>query len=55
VNRAIATAGGINERGSARRIKIERADKDGRVQVISAKLGDPVQPEDIIRVKESLF
>jgi polysaccharide export outer membrane protein len=55
VNRALATAGGINDRGSARRIKIERSDKDGKVQVISAKLGDPVQPEDIIRVKESLF
>jgi polysaccharide export outer membrane protein len=55
VNRAIASAGGINERGSARRTSIERAGPDGQIRTIKAKAGDLVQPEDIIRVKESLF
>lgn len=52
---AIARAGGITERGSERRIQVRRADKPGHYQTLSAKPGDPVQADDIIRVKESLF
>ena len=55
VMQAIARAGGITERGSERRITLKRADKPGHYKTLSAKPGDPVQPDDIIRVKESIF
>jgi polysaccharide export outer membrane protein len=55
VIQALARAGGINERGSERRIQLQRLGKNGQYQVLHAKLGDPIQADDIIRVKESIF
>ncbi len=55
VIQAIARAGGINERGSERRIQLKRLGKDGQYQVLHVKPGDPIQADDIIRVKESIF
>ncbi|MDB6044574.1 MAG: epsE [Gammaproteobacteria bacterium] len=55
VVQAIARAGGVTARGSERRIEIRRRGRDGRSVVISAKLTDPVQPDDVIRVKDSIF
>ena len=55
VIQAIARAGGINDRGSERRIQVKRLGKDGQYQVIHVKPSDIVQPDDIIRVKESIF
>jgi polysaccharide export outer membrane protein len=52
---AIARAGGITDRGSERRIQVQRADKPGHVKTSSAKSGDLVKADDIIIVKESLF
>jgi polysaccharide export outer membrane protein len=52
---AIARAGGVNERGSERRIQIQRIDKPGHVKSIHAKPSDTVKGGDIILVKESLF
>jgi polysaccharide biosynthesis/export protein len=55
VIQAIARAGGINERGSERRIQLKRLGKNGQYQVLHPKPGDPIQADDIIRVKESIF
>jgi polysaccharide export outer membrane protein len=55
VIQAIARAGGITPRGSERRVQIKRSDGHGHDLVISAKPGDLVQPNDVIRVKESIF
>ena len=55
VIQAIARAGGVTERGSERRIQLKRLDKNGQYQVVHVKPGDPVQADDIIRVKESIF
>jgi len=55
VIQAIARAGGINERGSERRIELKRMGKNGQYQVLHAKLGDRIQADDILRVKESIF
>jgi len=55
VMQAIARAGGITERGSERRIQLKRVGKPGQYQTVHAKAGDLVQPDDIIRVKESIF
>jgi polysaccharide export outer membrane protein len=55
VIKAIARAGGVNERGSERRIEIKRLGKNGQYQSIHPKLTDPVLADDMIRVKESIF
>ena len=55
VIQAIARAGGVNERGSERRIQVKRLGKDGQYQVLHVKPGDPIQADDMIRVKESIF
>ena len=54
VMQAIAMASGITPRGTERGIKISR--RDGRdVKRIDASLTTPVQPDDVIYVRESLF
>lgn len=55
VLQAIVEAGGITARGSMHRIEIRRKGPDGRRITFKAKLGDPVRPDDEIRVKESIF
>jgi polysaccharide biosynthesis/export protein len=55
VIQGIARAGGINERGSERRIQLKRRGKNGEYQILHPKLGDPIQADDMIRVKESIF
>ncbi len=55
VMQGILHAGGINERGSEHRIEVKRMGKDGQYQVVHIKPGDPIQADDIIRVKESIF
>jgi polysaccharide biosynthesis/export protein len=55
VIRALARAGGVTERGSERRIQLKRKGKDGTYRMLHPKLNDPVQADDMIRVKESIF
>ncbi len=55
VMEAIARAGGVNVRGSPRRIELERTQTDGQVVTMRVKGSDLVQPGDNIRVKESIF
>jgi polysaccharide export outer membrane protein len=52
---AITRAGGITVRGSEHRVDIKRAGKGGHYVVTHANLGDLVQADDVIRVKESIF
>jgi len=52
---AIARAGGVTPRGSERRVDIKRIGKDGNYVVRHAKASDLVEPNDVIRVKESIF
>jgi polysaccharide export outer membrane protein len=54
VRQAIATAGGLTDRGSDRRIKIIRK-VDGKDVEIDARLSDPVLPNDTIRVGPRLI
>jgi polysaccharide export outer membrane protein len=54
VRQAIATAGGLSDRGSDRRIKIIRK-VNGKDIEIDAKLSDPVLPNDTIRVGPRLI
>ncbi|GAC1630542.1 MAG: hypothetical protein NVS9B10_23040 [Nevskia sp.] len=55
VMEAIARAGGITRRGSSSRIEIKRKQPDGSFTTVYPKLTDRVQPDDQIRVKESIF
>jgi polysaccharide export outer membrane protein len=55
VIQAIARAGGITARGSKSRLEIKRRGADGKDVTIKARPDDPVQANDVIRVKESIF
>ena len=55
VIQAIARAGGITARGSKSRLEIKRHGADGKDVTIKARPDDPVQANDVIRVKESIF
>jgi polysaccharide biosynthesis/export protein len=52
---AVARAGGTTQKGSRRHFEVKRTDQDGHSVSISAKPDDLVEPDDNIRVKESLF
>ena len=54
VRQAISMAGGLNERGSNRRIKIIRK-VNGKDVEIDAEMSDLVQPNDTIRVPQRLI
>ena len=55
VMQAIAQGGGITPRGSQRRLSLTRKGGDGQVVQLTPKLSDPVQPGDVLFVKESIF
>jgi polysaccharide export outer membrane protein len=51
VEQAIAEAGGLNERGSSRGIKIQRK-VNGKEVEIDARMTDPVLPNDTIKIRQ---
>ena len=55
VMHALSVGGGLTPRGSERGLVIHRRMPDGAVRKIEAKLFEPVRPDDVIYVKESLF
>jgi len=55
VQQAIALAGGLTERGSDRRIKVDRRTPDGHVVEISLELYSQVQPNDTIKISQRIF
>jgi polysaccharide export outer membrane protein len=55
VMQALAQGGGPTVRGSQNRLKLHRRDASGKVVETTPSLTDPVRPEDVIYVRESLF
>ena len=55
VQQAIAQAGGLTDRGTLRRLKVLRKDKDGREVEMDAKPTDLVLPNDTIKVSQRLI
>jgi polysaccharide export outer membrane protein len=55
VMQALATGGGITPKGTLRGMKINRKGPDGKLSPVSPKLEDPLHPDDVIYIKESLF
>lgn len=52
---AIVRAGGVTIRGSRNRVEIKRKLPNGETVSIKGKLDELIQPDDVIRVKESIF
>jgi len=52
---ALATGGGLTQRGTAKGIVVHRKDAEGKVQVITPSMTDPVREGDVVFVRESLF
>jgi polysaccharide biosynthesis/export protein len=52
---ALAQAGGLSPRGTERGIKVHRKDATGAIKILELKMNDPVERDDVIYVKESLF
>jgi polysaccharide biosynthesis/export protein len=55
VQQAIAQGGGITPRGSESRLRLNRTQPDGSVVQMTPRLSDPVQPGDVLFVRESIF
>ena len=55
VMQAISVGGGVTLRGTERGLRIHRRNGDGKVIPVDANLADPVQADDVIYVRESLF
>ncbi|WP_114971764.1 polysaccharide export protein EpsE [Rhodoferax ferrireducens] len=55
VMQALALGGGPTTRGSEKRLRLHRKATDGSIQQVEPKLTDPVLPNDVIYVKESIF
>jgi polysaccharide export outer membrane protein len=52
---ALAQGGGLTARGTERGIKLHRRDANGKLNVLEPKMNDPVQRDDVIYVRESVF
>ncbi len=55
VMQALAQSGGLTQRGTQRGLRIHRRDASGEVKVINPGMNDPVERDDVIYVRESLF
>jgi polysaccharide export outer membrane protein len=55
VLQALAQGGGPTNRGSQNRLRLNRTTADGTVVQSEPRLTDPVQPGDVLFVRESLF
>ena len=55
VQQAIALAGGLSERGSDRRIKVDRRMPDGTIKEMSVELNSLVEPNDTVKVSQRIF
>ncbi|KAF3998151.1 polysaccharide export protein EpsE [Glaciimonas immobilis] len=55
VLQALSVGGGLNQRGTARGVRLKRRDEKGVLHEIVAKHDDLVGPDDVVYVQESLF
>lgn len=56
VMQALATVGGLNQRGTEKGLRIHRRNATtGQVQILEPKMTDIVQANDVVFVRESLF
>ena len=55
VMQALASGGGLTQRGTEKGIRVHRKGPDGKVQVLQPSMDDKVQEGDVVYVRESLF
>ena len=55
VMNALSLGGGLTPRGTERGLKISRKMPDGELKTIDARPSDPLQPDDVVHVPESMF
>lgn len=52
---ALATGGGLTQRGTDKGIRLHRRGVDGKVEVLQPQMDDTVREGDVVYVRESLF
>jgi polysaccharide export outer membrane protein len=52
---AVASGGGLTQRGTERGMRVHRRSADGKLEVLQPKMSDTLQIGDVIYVRESLF
>lgn len=55
VMQALAASGGPTPRGTMKGLRLTRTSTDGKVVQLEPRMNDPVQPGDVLFVRESLF
>jgi len=55
VMQALASGGGLTQKGTQRGLRVHRRGPDGKAQIIEPALDELVQPNDVVYVKESIF
>lgn len=55
VMQALASGGGLNQRGTEKGLRIHRRGPDGKVQVSQPAMDDSLKDGDVVYVRESLF
>ena len=55
VLQGLALGGGLTPRGTERGVRVHRRGPDGAIKVIDPKMNQPLQPDDVIYIRESLF
>jgi polysaccharide export outer membrane protein len=52
---ALATGGGLTQRGTEKGLRVHRKGADGKTQIIQPAMDDPLRDGDVVYVRESLF
>jgi len=55
IRQALAVGGGPSARGTERGLRLYRAGAGGKVELLRPQLDEPVKPDDVLFVTESLF
>lgn len=55
VMQALATGGGLTQRGTEKGMRVHRKAADGKTQIIQPAMDDPLRDGDVVYVRESLF
>lgn len=55
VMQALASAGGITQRGTERGLRVNRRDADGKMRTLEPQMTDILRPDDVVFIRESIF
>ena len=55
VMQALSSGGGLTLRGTERGVRVDRRGSDGAIRTLRPKMTDPIEPDDVLYIRESLF